>query len=272
MSPELMNTIIDYGIRIIGAIIVLILTFSIAKWVRKKTFNKLEESPKTDETLNKFFAKVAYFFVVTFGVLACLKFFGINIAFIVGIIAAAAFAVGLAFQGTLANFAAGIMLLFFRPFKAGDMVATAGVKGSINEIGLFSTTLDTPDNRRIIVPNSSVYGSTIENNSFHDLRRVDVGVGTDYDSDLKEARKVLEEVAHNIEDGLKEPGPVVYLNELGGSAISWSVRVWSKKGDYWDVRERMTHSIKNALDEADIGMPYPQMDIHVDGELEDGAE
>jgi small conductance mechanosensitive channel len=267
MSPELLNTIIYFGIRIIGAIVVLIITFVVAKWLRKKTFHHLEKSPKTDLTLNKFFSKLVYFAVILFGVLACLQFFGVNIASVVAILAAAAFAVGLAFQGTLSNFAAGIMLLFFRPFKAGDSVSVAGASGTVDEIGLFSTLLDTPDNRRIVAPNSTIYGSTIENNSYHETRRVDVAVGTDYDSDLRKTRDVLEQTAQSIEAGFKDPAPVVYLNELGGSAISWSVRVWTNAADYWSVREELTNELKNALDNANIGMPYPQMDLHVDGKL-----
>src|SRR5699024_8566206 len=143
MSPELLDTIIFYGIRIIGAIVVLLITFAVAKWGRKKTYTSLDKSGRSDETLNKFFAKVVYFSIILFGVLACLQFFGINIASVVAILAAAAFAVGLAFQGTLSNFAAGIMLLAFRPFKVGDSISAAGVSGTVDEIGLFTTYLDT---------------------------------------------------------------------------------------------------------------------------------
>src|SRR5699024_4729104 len=184
---------------------------------------------------------------------------------------AAAFAVGLAFQGTLSNFAAGIMLLFFRPFKAGDAVEVATVSGSVVEIGLFSTILDTPDNRRIIVPNSTIYGSAIENKPYHNRRRVDISMGTDYDSDLQHVRATLEKTAAGIADRLDNPSPVVYLNELGGSSINWSVRVWSKTSDYWAVRERLTDAIKNNLDGAEIGMPYPQMDVHVN-KIGNGAD
>jgi small conductance mechanosensitive channel len=143
----------------------------------------------------------------------------------------------------------------------------AGIKGKVVEIGLFTTLFDTPDNRRIIVPNGEIFGSTIENISHHDTRRVDVAVGTDYDAELSVTRKVLEEVANSIEGGRTDPAPQVYLSELGGSSINWSVRVWAATGDYWGVRERLTNQVKDALDAQGIGIPYPQMDVHLDSPL-----
>ena len=268
MSPELVNTLIGYALRVVAVIVVLIVAFAVAKWARKKTRQRLEKSPRMDLTLSRFFAKLVYYAILLFAVLACLTYIGFDVTSLVAVLAAAGFAVGLAFQGSLSNFAAGIMLLVFRPFKVGDTVEVADVTGKVHEIELFTTVLDTPDNRRIIVPNGEIYGSTIENKTFHPIRRVDVAVGTDYDTDLQDTRETLERTAREVEGGLEDPAPVVYLDELGGSAIGWSVRVWSKTSDYWDVRERLTNAIKGALDGAEIGMPYPQMDIHLDGALE----
>jgi small conductance mechanosensitive channel len=183
-------------------------------------------------------------------------------------LAAAGFAVGLALQGTLANFSAGVMLLIFRPFKAGDVIDVAGVKGKVQEISLFTTELDTPDNRRLIVPNGSIFGSTIENVTFHPIRRVDVAVGTDYPADLNATRKVLEDAAASVQPQADGKEPQVYLSELGDSSIAWSVRVWTSTEDYWGVKEELTQKVKDALDEAGIGIPYPQMDVHMDGALE----
>lgn len=162
------------------------------------------------------------------------------------------------------------MLLVFRPFKVGDVVSVAGITAKVVEIELFTTLFDTPDNRRIIVPNGQIFGSTIENITFHETRRVDVNVGTDYGADLKETRAVLERVAANVEGGLDDPAPQIYLTELAGSSINWAVRVWAQTPDYWAVRERITDEIKDALDDAEIGIPFPQMDVHLDGILADG--
>lgn len=268
IPPGLLDNVIGYGVRIIGVIVLLIVAFSVGKWVRKKLYGRLEKIPRSDATLNKFLGNLAYYAVIGFGVLAAMSLFGIDVTAFVAVLAAAGFAVGLAFQGSLSNFAAGIMLLAFRPFGVGDKVSVGGVTGSVIEIGLFTTTMDSPDNRRFIVPNGEIFDSTIENHTHHDTRRVDVAVGTGYGDDLGETRSVLENVVTELEGVLDEPAPQIYLDELGGSSINWSVRVWVRTGDYWGVRERVTRAVKEALDEAEIDIPYPNMDLHIDGRLE----
>ena len=156
------------------------------------------------------------------------------------------------------------MLLIFRPFKVNDMVEVGGTRGKVHEIQLFTTVLDTPDNRRITVPNGNIFSDTIENETFHDTRRVDVAVGTDYPADLDETRAVLLRAANSVKGRLTDKEPVAYLDSLGDSCINWSVRVWAKTEDYWTVKDRLTLAVKNSLDEAGIGIPYPQMDVHVD--------
>lgn len=268
IPPGLLDTAIGYGVRMIGVVVLLIVAFSVGKWVRRKLYRRLEASPRSDPTLNKFLGNLAYYAVIGFAVLAAMSLFGIDVTSFVAVLAAAGFAVGLAFQGSLSNFAAGIMLLVFRPFGVGDKVSVGGVTGSVNEIGLFTTTMDSPDNRRFIVPNSEIFGSTIENHTHHETRRVDVAVGTGYGDDLDETRSVLESVVTELEGVLDEPAPQIYLDELGGSSINWSVRVWARTEDYWKVRERVTRAVKEALDDAEIDIPYPNMDLHVDGRLE----
>jgi len=268
IPPGLLENVIGYGVRIVGVVVLLIVAFSVGKWIRKKLHKRLEKIPRSDPTLNKFLGNLAYYAVVGFALLASMSLFGIDVTSFVAVLAAAGFAVGLAFQGSLSNFAAGIMLLVFRPFGVGDKVSVAGVTGSVNEIGLFTTTMDSPDNRRFIVPNSEIFGSTIENHTHHDTRRVDVAVGTGYGDDLGETRSVLESVVRGVEGVLDEPAPQIYLDELGGSSINWSVRVWARTDDYWAVRERVTRAVKDALDDAEIDIPYPNMDVHVDGRLE----
>ncbi len=259
--------LITYGIRILGAIVLLFVAFGVAKWAKSITYNALERS-NLDLTLTKFFSNLARYLVLILGIVAILGLFGIDVTSIAAILAAAGFAIGLALQGTLSNFSAGVMLLVFRPFKAGDAIEVAGVRGKVQEISLFSTKLDTPDNRRLIVPNGSIFGSTIENITFHPIRRVDVAVGTDYPADLNETRQILEKAAASIEPQVADKEPQVYLSELGDSSIGWSVRVWTQTENYWGVKEELTQTVKDALDEAGIGIPYPQMDVHMDGTLE----
>ena len=257
------NTFLPVLWNVVGALILLLLTFLVAGWA-KRTTRRTAERTDLDPTLGAFFASLARYTVLVLGGLAVLGLFGISVASFAALLAAAGFAVGLALQGTLSHFAAGVMLLIFRPFGVGDRVSAADTTGSVVELGLFATLFDTPDNRRIIVPNGAIFGSTIENHTHHDTRRVDVSVGTAYDADLAATRSVLEAVAGRVEGGLDTPAPQVYLSELGASSIDWAVRVWTNTPDYWAVRERLTHQLKEALDTEGIGIPYPQMDVHVD--------
>lgn len=253
----------EYIVPVLGALVALIATWVVAGWVRRLIRDSLKNA-EFDLTLTRFFSTLAYYAVLVFGILSALTLFGISIASFAAVLAAAGFAVGLALQGSLANFAAGVMLLIFRPFKVNDMVEVGGTRGKVHEIQLFTTVLDTPDNRRITVPNGNIFSDTIENETFHDTRRVDVAVGTDYPADLDETRAVLLRAANSVEGRLTDKEPVAYLDSLGDSCINWSVRVWAKTEDYWTVKDRLTLAVKNSLDEAGIGIPYPQMDVHVD--------
>lgn len=258
-----LGALVPLALNILGALVLLALTVVVAGWARRAT-RALVERSQLDPTLATFFSSVARYSVLVIGGLAVLGVFGISVASFAAILAALGFAVGLALQGTLSHFAAGVMLLLFRPFTVGDKVSAAGVSGKVVEVGLFTTLFDTPDNRRIIVPNGAIFGATIENETHHDTRRVDVNVGTAYDADLSTTRKVLNDVAGAVEGRLSDPAPQVYLAGLGASSIDWSVRVWAPTSDYWTVRERLTNQMKEALDARSIGIPYPQMDVHFD--------
>lgn len=258
--------LIPLALKVIGALVLLAVTLWVARWARKLATRSLERGGM-EPTLTKFTGSLVRYGIWILGGLTVLSVFGISVASFAAILAAAGFAVGLALQGTLGNFSAGAMLLIFRPFKVGDVVSVAGTTGKVVEIDLFTTQFDTPDNRRIIIPNGAIFGSTIENITFHSTRRVDVDVGTSYDADLRETRAVLDRVARAAEGVLEDPEPQVYLKQLGGSSIDWVVRVWTETSEYWAVKERVTHSLKVALDDADIGIPYPQMDVHLDGTL-----
>ncbi|HHH76719.1 MAG TPA: mechanosensitive ion channel, partial [Phycisphaerae bacterium] len=172
-------------------------------------------------------------------------------------------AIGLAFSGTLGNLASGVMLLIFRPFKVDDVIKVGGEVGKVTGITLFSTEMDTVDNRRIIIPNGSVFGGKIENMTHHPIRRVDVSVGVEYPADVDQTRQVLIDGAAKVADVLADPEPAVVLIGLGDSSVDWQVRVWTNTENYWAVRDATTRAAKMSLDAAGIGIPFPQIDVHM---------
>ena len=249
--------------KIIGAILLLFVAWIVAKWLGKRVTKTI--GLKLDQTIASFMGSLVKYGILSMALLGCLRIFGIETTSFVALIGAAGLAIGLALQGTLTNFSSGVMLLLFRPFKVGDVISAGGVTAKVAEIGMFTTQLDTADNRRMIVPNGDIYGSAIENITFHETRRVDVSVGTEYSANIGETRKVLLEAVTGIEGVLATPEQVAMLTELGGSSIDWSVRVWANTPDYWAVREKVTQAVKDTLDKAGIGIPFPQMDVHLDG-------
>ena len=197
---------------------------------------------------------------------SCISYLGIPVASFAAILAAAGFAIGMALSGTLSSFAAGVMLLIFRPFKVGDVITAAGITAKVDAIELFTTTFNTPDNRRFIVPNSEIFGGTIENITFHSVRRADVNVGASYDADIAATRDALNRAADSLAELRVEGegrGHQVYLLQLGGSSVDWVVRFWTRADDFWSVKEQLTAAVKRELDAAGIGIPYPQMDVHL---------
>jgi small conductance mechanosensitive channel len=256
--------VVNYLQPLVGFIVFIVAGWFVAGIVRRAIRRNLEKT-NLDVTLTRFVSNLTYYLILIVALIAGLQKFGVSTASFAAVLGAAGLAIGLAFQGALSNFAAGIMLVVFRPFKVGDVIEAGGAKGKVYAIQLFTTEIDTPDNRRFILPNKDVFGSKIENVTYHDTRRCDVSVGTDYPADLEETRRVLVEAAESIEQRLEDNDVVVYLDSLGDSSINWAVRVWTTTADYWDVREQLTHEIKTRLDAADIGIPYPQMDVHVDG-------
>ena len=263
-TPEKIQSLFqEYGMPLIFAIIILIVAFIVAG-IANSTVHKSMVKAKIDETLARFFGKMAKYTVLTLGVIFALGKLGIEVTAFAAILAAAGFAIGMALSGTLGHFASGVMLLIFRPFKVGDVINAGGVVGKVYEIELFTTALDTPDNRRIIVPNGAIYGSTIENITHHQTRRVDIAVGVEYSADIDKTREVLDQAAKSIEGILSEPAHAIVLGDLGDSAVTWTVRVWCNAADYWGIKEKATRAVKMHLDEAGIGIPFPQMDVHVD--------
>lgn len=259
----------DYGLPLVWAVIIIIVSLFVGKILSGGLRRSLSRA-KLDQTLARFFAKMLFYVILVFGVVLALSKFGIDVTAFAAVLAAAGFAVGMALSGTLANFAAGAMLLLFRPFKVNDVISTAGVMARVDEIELFTTTLDTFDNRRIIVPNGSIYGSTIENITYHPERRVDVNVGIEYRADLDKTREVLSSAAQSLHERMVQGegrGYQIALGDLGSSSVNWTVHFWCRTQDYWMVKEELTRAVKQHLDAAGIGIPFPQMDVHVDGKL-----
>jgi small conductance mechanosensitive channel len=223
-------------------------------------------SKKVDLTLGKFLTKAIRNGLMLVVVLGVLSANGIQLTAFAAVLAALGFAVGMALQGTLGNIASGIMLLLFRPFKVDDYIVVADTAGTVEEIDLFTTRLNTLDNRHIIIPNSEIFGSKLENYTRNQLRRVDVNVGASYNADIDQTRAALERAVAKTK-GASTPKGYAYLMELGASSVDWQLRVWCDAADYWDVRESLTANAKIEMDRAGIGIPYPQLDVHVGGKL-----
>ncbi|QCI27452.1 mechanosensitive ion channel family protein [Caminibacter pacificus] len=260
---QYLDLALTWGIKIIGAIAIYI----IGKWIAKlltNLFRKMLERSNTDVTLVKFLGDLVYFGLIVLVIIAALGTLGVNTTSFAAIIGAAGLAVGLALQGNIANFGAGVVLLFLRPFKVGDFVEAGGATGVVDQIGIFNTTFKTGDNRVIIVPNSNIIGGNITNYSREAIRRIDLVIGVGYEDDLKLVKSTLEEILANHPKVLKDPAPAVALAELADSSVNFNVRPWVKSEDYWGVRSELLEIIKTTFDEKGINIPYPQMDVHVD--------
>ena len=260
---ELSPLIALYGVNSLKALILLMIGWITAGWVGM-VVRKAGSRAKLDETLCRFLGKLVRWTLLVFVLVACLNMFGVESTSFAAVIGSAGLAVGLALQGTLGNFAAGIMLLMFRPFNVGDVIQVAGETGKVNAIELFTTTLDSFDNRRFIIPNGQIFGSTIENITFHPHRRADVSVGVCYSADIDRTREVLMQAASTVPGSLETPNPAVVLLDLGDSAVNWSVRVWAPTAEFGNVKQATVRAVKMALDEAQIEIPFPQMDVHLD--------
>jgi small conductance mechanosensitive channel len=252
----------QWGLQVLGAIAVLIVGRWIAGALRRGTRRALERA-HVDASLVPFVASLVYYLALTVVVIAVLNLFGIQTTSLIAVLGAAGLAVGLAMQGTLSNFAAGVMLLLFRPFRVGHYVEVGGTAGSVAEIGIFSTTLNTPDNVQITVPNSSVYGQVIKNYSANDTRRNDLVVGISYSDDIGRAVDAIQKALAADGRVLKEPEPVIAVGDLGDSSVNLVVRPWCRSDDYWSLRFDLTRALKEQVEAAGCRIPFPQRDVHL---------
>jgi len=261
---EIIDTyVLPWGINITLAILVFIIGKIVVNIVTRILSNVLSRS-KMDEILVNFVTSIIRTILLLFVVIAAMDQLGVNTTSLVALLGAAGLAVGLALQSSLQNFAAGVMLIIFRPFKAGDFIDAAGISGTVETISIFSSTLRTGDNREIIVPNGKVYGGVITNFSARETRRIDMVVGIGYDSDIKLARDTMKTLIENDDRILKDPEALIAVSELADSSVNFVVRPWVKSPDYWSVKFDLNEAIKLTFDEKGISIPYPQMDVHLD--------
>jgi small conductance mechanosensitive channel len=266
LTETLIPLATSYGLRVGGVLIAVWVSFRIAAWLQHRVTGVLR-SRKFDETLSIFFGNLLRWLILVASMLACLSVFGIETTSFAAVIGAAGLAIGLAFQGTLSNFSAGVMLLVFRPFKVGDLVVAGGKEGTVTEIGLFVTTLDAPDNRRMFIPNTAIGASVIENYTAHELRRVDIDVNIAGNENIDATRRALEAAGGSVEGRAPERAPQIFLKGFGAGDVMWQVRIWAPAGVYWDVWQATVRAVGMELQKAGISMPVPSMNVTVAGAL-----
>lgn len=251
-----------YALDIVIAIVILIL----GRWVVKATVGMLRRvmnKRNVDQTLNSFVSNMLFAFLMAVVIIAAIGQLGVQTTSLVAIVGAAGLAIGLALQGSLSNFAAGVMIIIFRPFRSGDYVEAGGVSGSVMDVSIFNTTLKTPDNKRVIVPNAQITSNSITNYSAEDKRRVDMVFGIGYEDDIRKAKEVIEAVLAEDERILKDPAPTIGVIELGASSVNLAVRPWVATADYWDVYFTLNERMKLRFDAEGLTIPFPQRDLHM---------
>ncbi|GJM25420.1 MAG: mechanosensitive ion channel protein [Phycisphaerae bacterium] len=254
--------VLGYGPSVIAAILTLVFGWILAG-ILTGMARRIMRRAKLEETLVGFACNIIRMGLLALVVITAIQKLGVPTTSFVAVIGAAGLAVGFALQGSLSNFAAGVMLIIFRPFKVGDFVEAGGTSGVIEEIAVFATTMRTGDNKRIIVPNSNITGGNVINYSANPTRRVDMVVGIGYDDDIKAAKDLLQSLIDADERILKDPAPTIAVSELADSSVNFVVRPWVNSADYWAVKFDMTERVKLAFDEKGISIPYPQTDVHV---------
>ena len=255
--------VIPWGISGVQALIV----FIVGRWLARKLVGlsgKAMTRSKMDVMLVNFVESMLYWLLLLIVVVAALSQLGVDTTSMIALLGAAGLAVGLALKDTMSNFAAGVLLLIFRPFRVGDYITAGGVSGTVEKIHIFTSTIITPDNREIIVPNSAIYGDVITNFSARETRRVDMTFGISYSDDISKAKEVMMSVISSHEKSLADPAPLVAVSELADSSVNFTVRVWCKKEDYWTVFFDCQEKVKAALEGAGISIPFPQMDVHME--------
>ncbi|MDP4777592.1 MAG: mechanosensitive ion channel [Opitutales bacterium] len=259
---QIIESLTAFAISALAALVILIIGLFIAKKVKNIFANALNKKG-VDATLVGFFSSLLYGAIAVFVVIAAIGKLGVQTTSFAAVIAAAGLAIGLALQGSLSNFASGVLLILFKPFVAGNVIKAGGEIGSVVEVGLLTTELKTPDNVKIIMPNSAIMGGSITNISAHPTRRVDMVVGVGYGDDLNKAKQIMEDLLAADERVLKDPAVTIAVSNLGDSSVDFVVRPWVNAADYWAVKFDFTKAVKEAFDAQGISIPYPQRDVHM---------
>ena len=259
---KLIPMLADFGVKLLIAIAIFVIGRMIVRAICGGVRKALQRG-ETDPTLAKFVSSLVRAGLMMIVIIAALGQLGIETTGFVAILGAAGLAVGFALQGSLGNFASGVMLLLFRPFKVGDFVEAGGTSGSVQEISIFTTVLHTPDNKKVIVPNSQITSATITNYSANDTRRVDLVACIGYEDDIPKAKAILERITNEHQLVLKDPAPQIEVGELADSSVNIVVRPWVKTDDYWRVFFDLTQSMKMEFDKEGISIPYPQQDVYM---------
>jgi len=271
LDPVMLGPMLfSWGGKLVAAALIVI----VGRWASKAVISWIRKAvgkAKVDSTLVQFLSSIAYVALMVVVVVSALGVLGIPTTSFLAVIGAAGLAIGLALRDSLANFAAGVMLVLFRPFKVGDFVDTAGISGSVESISIFNTVLKTPDNRVITVPNGLIYADTITNYSAEEKRRIDLVIGISYNDDIGRAKALIQGVLMQESRLLEEPPAAVFLLELGESSVNFGVRPWVRTADYWSVRGDLLESIKSVIEQNGLSMPYPQRDLHVVDHIQTGT-
>lgn len=266
LNPEMLDYYQKMAVSSILKVLAALLVFLIGKFIARflsNSFEKALEKAKVDPTLRHFLGNMSYYVCMTVVILAALGQLGIQTTSFLAVLGSAGLAVGLALQGSLSNFAAGVLLILFRPFQVGEYIEGGGIGGTVEEIQLFVTRMKTPDNKAVFVPNSKLMGDSIVNYSRNATRRCDMVIGVSYDDDVDEVKALLLEILSKEERVLKEPAPLVGLNEFGDSSVNFILRPWVKTSDFLATKLDLHMEIKKRFDEKDISIPYPQQDVYL---------
>ncbi|MGD9107185.1 MAG: mechanosensitive ion channel [Desulfobacterales bacterium] len=262
LTERIWELLTIYGLKVIAAVVVFVAGRWIAKGLTKFAENVMNKR-QVDPTIASFVSNMTYIALLVFVVLAALGQLGIQTTSFIAVIGAAGLAIGLALQGSLSNFAAGFLMIIFRPFKVGDYIEGAGVAGTVEAIQIFTTQLKTPDNKTVIIPNAGLTAGNITNYSAKGTRRVDLVFGIGYGDDIDHAKKVIMDVLAKEERILKDPSTTIGVVELADSSVNFAVRPWVKADDYWNVYFNLTENIKKGFDAQGISIPFPQCDVHM---------
>lgn len=262
VTEQVTDMAINWGFRIVGFVLILIIGMWLAKMLKNIAVKAMTKKG-LDPTLNKFLAALIHIGLKVFVVIAALGQLNVQTASFVAVLGAAGLAVGLALQGSLSNFASGVLMIIFKPIQLGDFVEAGGATGAVEEIGIFTTTINSPDNKRMIVPNAAIMSNVITNFNANGTRRVDLVAGIGYSDNIDKAKEALEGILAADNRVLKDPAPTVAVVEMADSSVNLVVRPWCTGDDYWGVYFDTTEAIKKTFDEQNITIPFPQRDVHI---------